>query len=78
MTNSRFTASSPETAAKVALGYHDETMSLAEAHRNAGFAGNHKGHGLRYWSRHDASMITLQWFGFAPLAAYRASEGIDR
>jgi hypothetical protein len=53
-------------------------MSLAEAHRNAGFAGNHKGHGLRYWSRHDASMITLQWFGFAPLAAYRASEGIDR
>lgn len=73
MTNSRFTSISPETAAKVALGYHDETMSLAEAYRNAEYAGNLTGHGLRHWNpdTHDAAMLTLQWYGFSPLAAYR-------
>lgn len=73
MTNSRYTSISPETAAKVSLGYHDETMSLAEAHRNAGYAGNMSGRGIRHWNpdSRDAEMLTLQWFGFGPHAAYR-------
>lgn len=78
MTNQRFTSISPATAARVALGYHNETMSLSEAYRNAGFAGNLTGHGLRHWNPgcHDAEMLTLQWFGFGPHTAYMIATGV--